>query len=237
MAESRRNFVLAVLGILIGLFGGIPGYLSIRDYYYRSSVRIMFDEKESLPCFIINSPIRGINGSLAILLYGVTIVGEGNQAFVAYDVNLFLRSKGTWYKGVRFKPVQRNITDQSGKTIKAIQLYVGVTKPVSNKIDINRGKVSAGDILNICEWRDFVPGISVGFGEPAIFMVAAYFPNAPHDISKFDKMRIEVRDYLGNVYDEEIGTAGLRKPPFKLYLDQSLSKTNGARKQQDQGKF
>lgn len=221
VVDGRRNFLLALAGILIGLFGGVPGYLSIKDYYNKSSVRIMFDEKESLPCFIANSPRKAINGNFAILLYGVTIVGKGNQKFVVYDVNVSIRANGVWHEGVRFKPVQRDVTDRNGWTGMAVQVHVGVTKPSNEQKKDDKGVVNVGNTLNICEWRDFVPGINVGFGEPAMFMVAAYFPEAPDDAKNFDRLRIVVRDYLGNAYTEETGTAGLKKPPFDLFIDQS----------------
>ena len=81
-----------------------------------------------------------------------------------------------------------------------------------------------GEILRILDWRDFEPGISVGFGEPSQFMVAAYFPTAPPDAKNYDKLRIIIRDYLGNAYTKETETEGLFKPPFDLFLDQSPKK-------------
>ena len=223
---GRRNFILALCGLVIGIFGGVPGFLSIKNYYNKSSVRIMFDEKESMPCFIANSPRTALNGKFAVLLYRVTIVGKGNHKFVAYDVNVSIRANGVWYEGVRFKPVQRDVTDRNGWTGPAVQIHVGVTKPSNEQKKVDNGVFGVGDTLNITEWRDFDPGINVGFGEPATFMVAAYFPKAPHDAKNCDRLRIVVRDYLGNTYTEEIGTAGLKKPQFDLFLDQSPKQSN-----------
>ena len=89
--DGNRNFYLALLGIFIAVFGGVPGALGIIDYYNKSSIRIMYDEKQSFPCFIANSPRQDINDKFTVLLYGITIVGKGSQKFVVYDVNISIK--------------------------------------------------------------------------------------------------------------------------------------------------
>ncbi len=213
---ERRKFRLAITGLIIGALaavGGVPGILDIWNYYHKSSIRIMFEEKRSIPCFIANSPRQELNGKFVLLLYGVTIIGKGNHKFVAYDVNVSIRVKNVWYKGIRFKPVQRDVP-----TGKVVWVNVGMKKAGTNQKDDNL--ISKGDRLAVF-WRDFEPGINVGFGEPASFTVAAYFPKTPNDAKNFDNIRIDVQDYLGNTYTEETGTVKLFKPPFDLFLDQS----------------
>jgi hypothetical protein len=220
---SRCSSWLALFSLLVALFGGVPGFLALKAYLDRSSVRIIFDQNESVPCIVANSPNNAMEGKFAILLYGVTIVGKGAEHFVAYDVTVSIRSKGVWHEGRRFQPVQRESRDRNGPTPAVVRLYVGVQnlKEVIKERAAN-GRVDFGDAIMLGDWRDFRPGIKLGFGEPATFMVATYFPDTPSsNVSEFDRIRIVLRDYLGNEYSEEYERATLRKIPHTLFLDQS----------------
>ncbi len=224
--KNRGNFsYIAIISLIIALVGGVPGILSVWNYFNRSSVKIMFDEKESLGCVIKNSQKPDLDGKLALLLYGVTIVGKGNQKFVAYDVNVQIYGNGKWYKGIRFYPVQKEIRKKNGQTSNAIRILVGPLK-LTKRFPMTSYKrvILVHDSLYICDWHNFEPGISVGFGEPKTFMLAVYFPRAPVNLSIYDRLKIVVRDYIGNAYSETLGLAGIKRCPYVLYLDQSLSR-------------
>ena len=97
LSLSKVSLIIAIISLIIAAIGGVPGFLSIKNYLDKSSIRVIFDQNESLPCVIANSPSPALNGKFAILLYGVTIVGKGAQKFVAFDVNLSIRINGVWH--------------------------------------------------------------------------------------------------------------------------------------------
>lgn len=221
--KARGSSWLALISLVVAFAGGIPGILTLQDYLERSSIRIIFDQTQSLPCIVANSPDKSMDGRFAILLYGVTIVGKGAEQFVAYDTMVSLRANGIWHEGKRFQPVQRESRDKNGPTPAVVRLHIGVPNPteLTQKRSAN-GRADFGDTLMLGDWRDFNPGIKLGFGEPATFMVASYFPNTPpKSASDFDRIRVVLRDYLGNEFSEEYEAKTLRKIPHELFLDQS----------------
>jgi hypothetical protein len=224
---SRCSITISIISLVVAAVGGVPGFLALKSYIDRSSARINFDVENSIICKTANSPAPMYEDKLAILLYSVTIVGTGNDKFVAYDVVISVGSNGIWYNGIRFIPVKHTVTDKNGSTSRVLQAYVGVKKPtIQRPVPEQTGIIGTiGDTVNFCEWDDFSPGASVGFGEPTEFDVANYFPNPPFDLSAVDRMRITVLDYLGNAYSEEyeFPKQFLQKRPT-LYLDLNQAK-------------
>lgn len=222
-AWTWLKMIGAIIGGIAAVVGIVTGALFIKDYLERSSVRIVFNEAESMLCVIANSLDMSMEGKFAILLYGVKIVGKGTENFVTQDVTISIRSKGQWYEGTRFSPVKREERDRNGPIPPQVRLNAGVRKRIESKEGTGNGKLDVGDTLMVGDWRDFVPGIKLGHGDPDFFMVAAYFPSSPTDVGDFDRLRIVVSDHLGNANVEEYGTESFKRFPFTMYLDQSPS--------------
>ena len=226
-ALSRRDTICGIIGFLIGVIGGVPGFLTLKRHYDRSSTRIIFDRKNTIICRTASSPNPKYENKFSILLYVVTIVGTGDDKFVANDVVISVRSNGIWHNGIRFVPVKHTETDRNGITKKVLKAYVGVKKPpTQNSVSPNSSFLdTVGNTLSFVDWNDFSPGVSVAYGEPIKFSVANYFPNPPSNFSSIDKMRIKVFDYLGNSFSEEYDfqpNQALNRPTLYLDLDSDL---------------
>lgn len=181
---------LALLGLVIALFGGVPGIINIRNEWRRSAFDVRFDERNSLACFV-ESPVRDRDGKLAILLYRVTVVGKGSGPSFLADVTLQVRCGGEWVRGKLFQPIRFPETDKNGITKDAVRIRLGNS--------------SESDQMLIASWEDFRPGeVALDFGEPMTFSVASTFHVEPADYSSCDLLRIDLVDFLGKRYRKRI---------------------------------
>jgi hypothetical protein len=206
--RKRSNWI-ALVALLISILGGIPGMFALRDYYYRSSIRIDFDEKQSVACKI-KSNTNHLKDKLAILLYNLTIVGKGIQPAYLRDINLAVKVNGEWLQGTKFFPTQINETDKMGVTMKAVHLRLE--------------KGADHDDIFIARWDDFIPGQSgIQYGQPSGCSIAAAFSLDDRTFAEATDLKITFTDYLGNKYQKSVEiTSSMKKHFHSLYLIQDF---------------
>jgi hypothetical protein len=206
---TKRFNWITVLALLIAILGGVPGLFALRDYYYRSSIKIEFDGQQSVACRIKSND--HLKDKLSILLYNLTIVGKGIQPAYLRDINLAIKVDGNWLQGAKFFPAQANQTDKTGVTMKAVHLRLE--------------KQTDHDDIFIAGWNDFVPGQSgIQYGQPSKYSVAAAFNMNEKAFSEATHLRLTITDYMGNEYKTSVEITPIMKQHFRsLYLLQDAS--------------
>ena len=194
------------IALSVAFIGGIPGIIGFIDYYKRTSIKIDFDEQQSIACRI-DTMNNNLKGKIAILLYRITITGKGLQPAYIREVNIAIKANSKWIEGKRFNPMQSDKTDNMGVTMRAVHLRIQKSKSY--------------DDLYIADWNDFTPGDKgLQYGEPAFFSYASYFDISQQDLEGCKLFRIIITDFLGNEYKEIIDATSITRGFNNIFLIQ-----------------
>ena len=192
--------------MIIAAVGGVPGIIGIINLYKKSSIKIDFDDKNSMVCIIDTK--TNLRNKLAVLLYSITITGKGVQPSYIAEILVAVRKEKQWVQGKRFIPSQSDKKDPNEITKKAVHL----------RFERPREET---DNIYIASWNDFAPGqIGLKYGEPVIFSAGFYFDLERQDLEKIDKLKIIVTDYIGNTYKKIFDADFVIKKSQNFYLVQ-----------------
>ena len=204
--------IIAILGFVVALIGGIPGILEIRNKWKRSAFEVLFDKENSLACFV-RSPIAERKGKLAILLYRVTVVGKGSSPSFLSKIQAHVQCNGKNILGSQFHPFQFSKTDKEGIAKEAICISIGASpKP---------------DRLFLGDWSNFKPGSSgLEYGQPLSFSTAFCFDVSSDEYANCKSLKIELFDYHGTGYRKKIRNFVFKPEYIDFFLmefDQEIS--------------
>ncbi len=195
------------LTLFVALIGGIPGVFVVKEHFSKASLKILFDEKQSLACKI-QSNNQAQRDKLAILLYRLTITGKGTEPTYVRDIRLALKCGEQLYPGIKFSPKQHEQTDKNGVTEKYLRIFYK--------------KKTSVDLIYVGSWHDFKPSDEgLSFGQPRKYSYAAYFNIHNQNYKKCDELMIIVEDYLGNRFEEKVDVRYLfQRNVDHMFLDQ-----------------
>lgn len=205
-----KKILYGTLLFAITLVGGIPGLISINDWIHRLGVSIQYDADYSA-LVTIRSSDPTLNNKIALMLYHVAVVGNGNQKLFIKNVITSLRCDKRWYDGEYFLPTHYQVENND---------VVRIVAPGPNK----------NLQLLLEHWVELRKYQNSGleYGQPLSFSYAAVFPTLPENFRSCDMLNIQIVDSENNKYTLSTPTIEL----FKLinsnpgiYLDNSGTTT------------
>lgn len=176
---------LMLLTLSIAIVGGIPGLISVKDYFGRTSLKLDFDRSRSIAC-AVQSENPYESGKLAIVLLRVSVTGGGTTPVFVQGLKLEARMGGQWFSGRHVIPQYFNYTNEMGFSERGV--HMGMKREPHYKMT---GFFS--------KWEELGANTEpLEYGQPREFSYAAVFGAKPEAFEKCDMLRITVQDFLGH---------------------------------------
>jgi hypothetical protein len=176
---------LALTALVVALFGGVPGLISVLDFLKRNSLAVHFDAGKALACPLGINDARHTN-KLTMVFHNLTVAGRGLQPSYIREVTLEGRFDGAWALAWHIRPKLFHGSNDFGSFTNAAHL---------------RPTTVPGDTIVLMNWQDITYGVKgLTYGEPLSFSYAAVFDVDVKRLDRCDKLRFTVIDYLGRRY-------------------------------------
>src|SRR5262245_54702916 len=131
---------------------------------------------------LVYSDQPNMTGKIAVLLYRMSIVGNGQLAFYPSEITLFLQCNGSWKGGTQIRP--RKHKDGTSSGAEFVALFGNM---VDDKNEVGTFKIFVGS------WNDFSQENPKGlaYGEPSYFSYAGLFDLADAESSSCSQLKIQ----------------------------------------------
>jgi hypothetical protein len=178
-----------ILGLIGTALGVIFGFRAMYNWIFvpDTGIRIDYDPNNSLMVFTLSDEPE-LHNKLALMLFKLSFVGNGNNPYYARSIDASIRCNGEWIEGNQLIP--KKFKEEGTSEQSAI---------VTRIVKIHGAQAFVTEDLLLVGWKDFTPsekGLSAG--QPFNFSYAVMFDLGKRNPQLCDQISLRVVDYSDN---------------------------------------
>jgi hypothetical protein len=89
--NSNSSFVIAIISLVIALFGGVPGFLSIKNEFFKTNIDIEYDVKNTFLAKQV-SENEDFFGKMVVGFFGIKLIGKNKVPTSVKSIDFYIYS-------------------------------------------------------------------------------------------------------------------------------------------------